>query len=200
MLAIVRGLRGLGLMGPEPVDARTGQGLAKGWGHPVRQLDVLRGTRRETLDMSYASLAPGHEGGEQLVSLRAWGGHVFYGRPMPISVTTSEAGGVNIVHVSGEIDVASAAVLRDALEALIADGRRRLTLDLGGVTFMDSTGLGIVVGRLKKLARHGGTLTVAASHERVLRVFAITGLDQLIDIHPELEGAVRAAGAAAPAG
>mgnify|MGYP002651975797 FL=1 len=89
----------------------------------------------------------------------------------------------------------SAAVLRDALEALIADGRRRLTLDLGGVTFLDSTGLGIVVGRLKKLARHGGTLTVAASHERVLRVFAITGLDQLLDIHPDLEGAVRAAGA-----
>src|SRR5690606_21928454 len=121
--------------------------------------------------------------------------HVIYGRRMPISVTTSEAGEVNIVHVSGEIDVASAAVLRDALEALIADGRRRLTLDLGAVTFMDSTGLGIVVGRLKKLTRHGGTLTVVVSHERVLRVFTITGLDRLIDIHPDLEGAVRAAGA-----
>ncbi|MGN7247988.1 STAS domain-containing protein [Janibacter anophelis] len=112
---------------------------------------------------------------------------------MPISVTTSTTGEVNIVHVSGEIDVTSAAVLRDALEALIADGRRRLTLDLGEVTFMDSTGLGIVVGRLKKLTRHGGVLTVAADHERVLRVFTITGLDQLIDIHPTLEGAVRAA-------
>lgn len=115
---------------------------------------------------------------------------------MPISVTTSEAGDVNIVHVSGEIDVTSAAILRDALEALIADGRRRLTLDLSDVTFMDSTGLGIVVGRLKRLARHGGTMTVVATHERVLRVFEITGLDQLLAIHAELEDAVRAAGAA----
>lgn len=120
---------------------------------------------------------------------------MIYGMPVPITVTTSEAGEVHVVHVSGEIDVTSAAVLRDALEALIADGRRRLTLDLGQVTFMDSTGLGIVVGRLKRLARHGGTMTVAASHERVLRVFSITGLDGLLDIHADLEGAVRAAGA-----
>lgn len=118
---------------------------------------------------------------------------MIYGRPVSISVTTSEAGEVHIVHVAGEIDVTSAAVLRDALEALIADGRRRLTLDLSDVTFLDSTGLGIVVGRLKRLARHGGTMTVAASHERVLRVFSITGLDQLLEIHEGLEGAVRAA-------
>lgn len=120
---------------------------------------------------------------------------MIYGRPMPISVSTSEAGEVHIVHVRGEIDVTSAAVLRDALESLIVDGRRRLTLDLGQVTFMDSTGLGIIVGRLKKIARYGGTMTVAAHHERVLRVFSITGLDQLLDIHPDLEGAVAAAGA-----
>lgn len=112
---------------------------------------------------------------------------------MSISVTTSEAGEVHIVHVAGEIDVTSAAVLRDALEALIADGRRRLTLDLTDVTFLDSTGLGIVVGRLKRLARHGGTMTVAASHERVLRVFNITGLDRLLQIRPDVDAAVGAA-------
>lgn len=121
---------------------------------------------------------------------------MIYGRPVPISVTTSEAGQVHIVHVSGEIDVTSAAVLRDALEALIADGRRRLTLDLTHVSFMDSTGLGIVVGRLRRLTRHGGTLTVAASHARVLRVFAITGLDQVLQLHEGLEDAIRAAGEA----
>jgi anti-sigma B factor antagonist len=112
---------------------------------------------------------------------------------VPTAVTTSESGPVHVVHVAGEIDVTSAAVLRDALEALIADGHRCLTLDLTDVTFMDSTGLGIVVGRLKRLTRHGGTLTVAAAHERVVRVFTITGLDQLLQIHPDLESAVRAA-------
>ena len=117
---------------------------------------------------------------------------------MPTTVTTSESGPVHVVHVAGEVDVTSAAILRDALEALIADGRRRLTLDLTEVTFMDSTGLGIVVGRLKRLARHGGTMTVAAAHERVVRVFTITGLDQLLEIHPDLESAVAAAAAASP--
>lgn len=112
--------------------------------------------------------------------------------PVSISISTSETGKVHIVHVSGEVDVTSAAVLRDALEALIADGRRQLTLDLTKVTFMDSTGLGIIVGRLKRLARHGGVMTIAASHERVLRVFDITGLDQLLEIHPDLDSAVAA--------
>lgn len=118
---------------------------------------------------------------------------MLYGRPVSISVTTSEAGEVHIVHVAGEIDVTSAAVLRDALEALIADGRRRLTLDLTDVTFLDSTGLGIVVGRLKRLARHGGTMTVAVSHARVMRVFTITGLDRLLEIRSDLDSAVCAA-------
>ena len=188
-------LRGGRLVRPQSLDARPGQGLPQGRGDPLGDVGVLRLAGGERLDVPDPLLAPARQVGEQVAGLRAGVGHVFYGRRMPISVTTSAAGEVNIVHVTGEIDVASAAVLRDALEALIADGRRRLTLDLGGVTFLDSTGLGIVVGRLKKLARHGGTLTVAASHERVLRVFAITGLDQLLDIHPDLEGAVRAAGA-----
>ena len=57
---------------------------------------------------------------------------------MPTAVTTSESGPVHVVHVAGEIDVTSAAVLRDALEALIADGHRCLTLDLTDVTRMST--------------------------------------------------------------
>ncbi len=119
---------------------------------------------------------------------------------MSISVTTSESGPVHVVHVAGEVDVTSAALLRDALEALLADGHRRLTLDLGEVTFMDSTALGVIVGRLRRLARHGGVMTVVATHERVLRVFDITGLDQLMQIHADLEGAVAAASSDVTAG
>ena len=118
---------------------------------------------------------------------------MIYGRPVSISVTTSEIGPVHVVHVAGEVDVTSAALLRDALEALLADGHRHLTLDLGEVTFMDSTALGVIVGRLRRLARHGGVMTVVATHERVLRVFGITGLDQLMGIHPDLDSAVDAA-------
>lgn len=112
---------------------------------------------------------------------------------MSISVTTSESGPVHVIHVVGEVDVTTAGLMRDALEAMLADGHRRLTLDLAEVTFMDSTALGVIVGRLRRLSRDGGTMTVVATHERVLRVFGITGLDQLMEIHPELDAAVAAA-------
>lgn len=143
--------------------------------------------------MPHPILPTGGEALQQGLGVWAGRGHVIYGKPVSISVMTSEAGEVHVVHVAGEIDVTSAAVLRDALEALIADGHRQLTLDLTDVTFLDSTGLGIVVGRLKRLTRHGGTMTVAVSHERVLRVFTITGLDRLLEIRPDLDSAVEAA-------
>lgn len=183
----------LRLVGPEPVDPCSGQRLTEWRGHPFGEFHLGRRASRNVLDMAQTPLATVDETLQETARVWAREGHVIYGRPVSISVTTSEAGEVHIVHVAGEIDVTSAAVLRDALEALIADGRRRLTLDLTDVTFLDSTGLGIVVGRLKRLARHGGTLTVAASHERVRRVFDITGLDLLIAISPDLEGAVEAA-------
>ena len=88
---------------------------------------------------------------------------------MAVTVTTNESGAVPVVHVRGDVDVTAAPMLRDAIDALIGTGHQRLVLDLTEVTFIDSTGLGVVVGRLKGLRRSGGVLTVAASHERVLR-------------------------------
>lgn len=113
---------------------------------------------------------------------------------MAVTVTTNESGAVPVVHVRGDVDVTAAPMLRDAIDALIGTGHQRLVLDLTEVTFIDSTGLGVVVGRLKGLRRSGGVLTVAASHERVLRVLSITGLDTVIEVAPDVERAVRAAG------
>lgn len=98
-----------------------------------------------------------------------------------------------MVQVRGDVDVASAPAMREAIDALIVAGHRRLVLDLTEVSFIDSTGLGVVVGRLKGLRREGGRLVIAAAHERVLRVLTITGLDAVIEVHPDLERAVAAA-------
>ena len=68
---------------------------------------------------------------------------------MELSVTTSRQDDVSVVTVAGEVDVYTAAQLRTALDEEIAAGRAWLVVDLDEVSFLDSTGLGVLVGRLK---------------------------------------------------
>jgi len=63
-------------------------------------------------------------------------------------------------------------------------------VDLQNVTFMDSTGLGVLVGRLKLVRTHDGSLSLVCSNDRVLKVFAITGLDKVFRIYPTVEQAL----------
>lgn len=111
---------------------------------------------------------------------------------MELSVTTSQHDGVCVVTVKGEVDVHTAAQLRLALDEEIAGGRTRIVLDLDGVGFLDSTGLGVLVGRLKLVRNHSGWLRIVCSNDRVLRVFRITGLDKVFGIHPSVAEAVAA--------
>ncbi|MEO5748588.1 MAG: STAS domain-containing protein [Ornithinibacter sp.] len=111
---------------------------------------------------------------------------------MELSVTTSQHDDVCVVTVTGEVDVHTAAQLRVALDEEIAAGHARIVLDLDGVGFLDSTGLGVLVGRLKLVRNHSGWLRIVCSNDRVLRVFRITGLDKVFGIHPSVAEAVAA--------
>lgn len=112
---------------------------------------------------------------------------------MDLAVASTEHGQVTVVTVGGEIDVYTAPVLRDALDQQIADGRIHLVVDLEDVSFMDSTGLGVLVGRLKRVRNERGTLRVVCTQERVLKIFKITGLDKVFAIHTSAEEAAAAA-------
>ena len=109
---------------------------------------------------------------------------------MDLSVTTREEGGRTIVVVGGEIDVYSAPTLRDRLNGLVADGHHDLILDMQGVEFLDSTGLGVLVGGLKRVRTHNGSLQLVCSQERVLKVFRITGLTKVFTIHDSVQDAL----------
>ena len=111
---------------------------------------------------------------------------------MALSVTSSQHDDVCVVTVTGEVDVHTAAQLRVALDEEIAAGHTRIVLDLDGVGFLDSTGLGVLVGRLKLVRNHSGWLRIVCSNDRVLRVFRITGLDKVFGIHPSVAEAVAA--------
>lgn len=82
-----------------------------------------------------------------------------------------------VVHVAGEIDVYTAPSLRRYLDDQIQRGARELVVDLSAVTFLDSTGLGVLVGRLRVIRGQSGSLLIVGARDRVLKVFTITGLD-----------------------
>jgi anti-sigma B factor antagonist len=110
-----------------------------------------------------------------------------------ISVTSSEGANVTVVSVGGEIDVYTAPILREALDKQIALGHGNLIVDLDDVSFMDSTGLGVLVGRLKRVRGQSGSLRLVCTQERVLKVFKITGLDKVFAIYESLVEARAAA-------
>lgn len=88
-----------------------------------------------------------------------------------------------VVTVSGEIDVFTAPRLRQYLIDLIAEGRTHLILDLTDVAFLDSTGLGVLVGTLKRVTSAGGSLSVAALNHRLLTLFHTTRLNQILPVY-----------------
>lgn len=111
---------------------------------------------------------------------------------MDVSVHSFEEGGRTVVQVGGEIDVYTAPVLRERLAALHEKGRHELVIDLRAVRFMDSTGLGVLVGVLKRVRLAGGSLALVIDSERVLKVFRITALTQIFDIFETVADAIAA--------
>ena len=111
---------------------------------------------------------------------------------MKLSVSTTERDDVVIVTVAGEVDVYTAPQLRSALEERLAAGQNKIVVDLQGVAFIDSTGLGVLVGQLKALRKVDGSLRIVCSDERILRLLAITGLDQILPLHDSVDAALTA--------
>lgn len=106
---------------------------------------------------------------------------------MEVTVSSRTSGTRTVVQVTGEIDVYTAPLLREELASLIDAGNLELVVDLTGVGFMDSTGLGVLVGALKKVRTAGGDLQLVISSEKVLKVFRITALTQVFTIHETLD-------------
>ena len=86
--------------------------------------------------------------------------------------------------VRGEIDVATSPKLREHLYAAIDGGARELVLDLSGLGFIDSSGLGVLVAALKHMRELDGELILAGLQQPALRVFEITDLTELFTIEP----------------
>ncbi len=87
-----------------------------------------------------------------------------------------------IVRLQGELDHHSAEQIRGALDAYVSDlSCQEVELDMSGVSFMDSSGLGVVLGRYRALTARGGRLIVSGVSANVDRVFRMSGLYALVD-------------------
>lgn len=111
---------------------------------------------------------------------------------MDLRLESREVDGHVVVAVGGEIDVYTAPKLRDKITELVGAGHYRLLIDLEGVEFLDSTGLGVLVGGLKKVRSHDGSLGLVCNQDRLLKIFGITGLAKVFTIHPSTEAALSA--------
>ena len=109
---------------------------------------------------------------------------------MDLSLETRDVGGRTIVAVGGEIDVYTAPKLRDRITELVAAGTYHLVIDMEAVEFLDSTGLGVLVGGLKKVRAHDGSLSLICNQDRLLKIFRITGLAKVFVIHESAESAL----------
>ena len=86
------------------------------------------------------------------------------------------------VRLTGELDHGIVSRIRPELDAAISEtGVRRLVFDLRGLEFMDSSGIGLIIGRYKLMRRRGGSVAVCGSDERMDKLFEMAGLYQLVE-------------------
>jgi anti-sigma B factor antagonist len=96
----------------------------------------------------------------------------------------------SVFSVSGELDAYTAPDLRDALDEELAGGKSWLIVDLTALTYLDSTGLGILVGTAKKCRQAEGDLAIACVRPNLLKIFEISGTKEILNVVDTMEAAM----------
>ena len=89
----------------------------------------------------------------------------------------------------GDLDMAGAPVLRQAVIREIGEGRNTFVIDLSAITFIDSSGLGVIVGALRRSRAHDGDLVLVCPSPEIWRAFELCDLDRIFKFHADLEAA-----------
>jgi anti-sigma B factor antagonist len=111
---------------------------------------------------------------------------------MDLDVEVGTAGGASLLTLRGEIDVYTAPRLRQAIIDVVDGGATSIVVDMEKVDFLDSTGLGVLVGGLKRVRLKEGTLAIVTTQDKLLKIFDITGLNKVFSIYPSVEQAASA--------
>ena len=109
---------------------------------------------------------------------------------MDLGLDVSEQNGYSVLAVSGEVDVATVPRLREQLHGLVAQGSNKIVVDLDSVDFLNSTGLGVLVGALKRVRSNDGELSLVCTQPRIRKVFEVTGLTKVFSLYDSVDEAV----------
>jgi len=102
---------------------------------------------------------------------------------MDLTLGIDDVAGRAVIRVAGDVDIDTAPSLRSTVGELLEDGHRHLVVDVSGVEFIDSTGLGALVGALKDAQSRKGTLELICTRARMLNLLHLTGLDEAFTVH-----------------
>jgi anti-sigma B factor antagonist len=108
---------------------------------------------------------------------------------MDLQIGSDRDGDVCVIDVRGEIDVYTSAALKQQIVDAVGGGCLHVIVDLQEVGFIDSSGLGVLVGGLRRTRERGGSLRLVCSREPILKTFRITGLDKVFPTFATLEEA-----------
>ncbi len=108
-----------------------------------------------------------------------------------VEIDIQDKGDHRVLVPVGDLDVYTVGSLRDALGKMIEDDTPRVVVDLDGVPFMDSSGLGALMGGVRRLREAGGDLAIACTREQHLKLFTITGFGEGVSIAPTVEEAAK---------
>ena len=100
--------------------------------------------------------------------------------------------GIEVIDVGGEIDIYTAPRLRELLIDMVSKNNYQLIVNMDKVEFLDSTGLGVLVGGLKRVRAHDGSLDLVCTQEPILKIFKITGLTNVFGIYQSVDQAIAA--------
>jgi anti-sigma B factor antagonist len=106
-----------------------------------------------------------------------------------VEIEITDAGEYRVLKPTGDLDVYTVGSLRDAIGRMIEDETPKVVVDLDGVPFMDSSGLGALMGGVRRLREAGGDLAIACTREQHLKLFSITGFGEGVSIAPTVEEA-----------
>ena len=101
---------------------------------------------------------------------------------MELDIRAERRDGACYITLNGEVDVYTAPRLKESLVEQIESGCVNVLVDLEGVGFIDSSGLGVLVGGMRRAKEGGGTIRLVCNRESILKIFRITGLDRVFPI------------------
>jgi anti-sigma B factor antagonist len=102
---------------------------------------------------------------------------------MDLTLGVDDVGGRAVIRVGGDVDIDTAPALRLLVADLLDVGRRDQVVDVSAVDFIDSTGLGVLVGALKDTEQRYGHLELLCTRRRMLNLLQLAGLDQAFTVH-----------------